>query len=112
LGVYFRFKRFFLQGLLRCRDICQTERYKCRECNETFFEHLPDMDESRLITRRLIKWLEKASLKKPFTSIAEDIGVNEKTVRNIFQDYVVRLEQKQATETPKWLGIEALFDKS
>ncbi|WP_240468618.1 transposase family protein [Gracilibacillus sp. YIM 98692] len=31
------------------------QRYKCRECNVTFFEHLPDMDESRSITRRLIK---------------------------------------------------------
>lgn len=82
------------------------QRYKCRECNETFFEQLQDMDESRLITRRLIKWIEKASLKKPFTSVAEDISVNEKTVRNIFQDYVARLEQKQAIKTPKWLGID------
>jgi transposase len=64
------------------------------------------MDESRSITRRLIKWIEKTSLKKPFTSVAEDIGVNEKTVRNIFQYYVARLEQKQAIKTPKWLGID------
>jgi transposase len=59
------------------------------------------MDESRSVTRRLIKWIEKTSLKKPFTNVAEDIGVNEKTVCNIFQDYVTRLEQKQDIKTPK-----------
>jgi transposase len=47
------------------------QRYKCRECNGTFFEDLPDMDESRSVTRRLIQWIEQASLRKPFTNVAE-----------------------------------------
>jgi transposase len=82
----------------------ERQRYKCRECNETFFEDLPDMDENRSVTKRLIRWIEQVSLKKPFTSIAEDIGVNEKTVRNIFQDYATRLEQNQDIKAPKWLA--------
>lgn len=82
------------------------QRYTCRECNGTFFEVLPDMDDSRLITKRLIKWIEKSSLKEPFTSVAEEIGVDEKTVRNIFHDYVARLEQEQDIKTPRWLGID------
>lgn len=82
------------------------QRYKCRKCSETFFEVLPDMDESRSVTKRLIKWIEETSLKKPFTNVAEDIGVNEKTVRNIFQYYVARLEQEQDIKTPEWLGID------
>jgi transposase len=86
--------------------IVKRQRYKCRECSETFFEVLPDMDESRSVTKRLIKWIEEASLKKPFTNVAEDIGVNEKTVRNIFQNYVARLEQEQDIKTPIWLGID------
>ncbi len=82
------------------------QRYKCRECNETFFEELPAMDESRSVTKRLMEWIEKTSLKQTFTSIAEEIGVDEKTVRNIFNDYVGRLEAKQKILTPNWLGID------
>ena len=82
------------------------QRYKCRECNETFFEDLSDMDESRSVTKRLIKWIEQSSLKKTFTSIAEEIGINEKTVRNIFSDYITELESQQDFRTPKWLGID------
>lgn len=82
------------------------QRYKCRECNETFFEELPDIDENRSVTIRLNKWIKQASLKKTFTSVAEEIGVDEKTVRNIFSDYVAELESQQDFSTPKWLGID------
>lgn len=30
------------------------QRYKCRKCNETFFEDLPDMDIKRSVTNRLL----------------------------------------------------------
>ncbi|KPD09279.1 transposase [Aneurinibacillus migulanus] len=82
------------------------QRYKCRECNETFFENLPDMDVNRSVTNRLIDWTQEASLEKTFTSVADDIGVDEKTVRNIFNDYVFKLEEQTNFRTPKWLGID------
>jgi len=82
------------------------QRYKCRECNETFFENLPDMDVNRSVTNRLINWIQEASLEKTFTSVAEEIGVDEKTVRNIFNDYVAKLEAQTDFRTPKWLGID------
>ncbi|MDN6166101.1 MAG: ISL3 family transposase [Tetragenococcus koreensis] len=82
------------------------QRYKCRECDETFFENLPDMDVSRSVTKRLIDWIQEASLDKTFTSVAEEIGVDEKTVRNIFIDYVAELEEQTDFRTPKWLGID------
>lgn len=82
------------------------QRYKCRECNETFFENLPDMDANRSVTNRLKDWIQEASLGKTFTSVADDIGVDEKTVRNIFNDYVAELEIQTDFRTPKWLGID------
>jgi len=82
------------------------QRYKCRECNETFFETLPDMDVNRSVTNRLIDWIQEASLKKTFISVADDIGVDEKTVRNIFNDYVAELEAQTDFRTPQWLGID------
>src|SRR5690625_174157 len=79
------------------------QRFKCRDCNETFFENLTDMD-----TNRLINWIQEASLEKTFTSVADDIGVDEKTVRNIFNDYVAELEAQTDFRTPKWLGIDEI----
>lgn len=52
------------------------QRYKCKECKETFFENLPDM------------------------------GVDEKTVRNNFNNYVVELEAETEFRTPRWLGLD------
>jgi len=72
------------------------QRYRCRECNETFFETLTDMD----VNNRLIDWIQEASLEKTFTSVADDLGVDEKTVRNIFNDYVVELEAQTDFRTP------------
>ncbi len=82
------------------------QRYKCRECKETFFENLPDMDVNRSVTNRLIYWIQEASLEKTFTSVGEEIGVDEKTVRNIFKDYIDELEARTDFRTPKWLGID------
>jgi transposase len=82
------------------------QRYKCRECSETFFENLPDMDVNRSVTNRLISWIQRSSLEKTFTSIAEEIGVDEKTVRNIFNDYVAELEAQTDFRISKWLGID------
>src|SRR5699024_12858510 len=48
------------------------QRYICRECSETFFEDLPDMDTNRSVTNRLIDWIQEASLEKTFTSVADD----------------------------------------
>lgn len=86
--------------------IIKRQRYKCRECNETFFEDLPDMDVKRSVTNRLLIWIQETILEKTFTSVADEIGVDEKTVRNIFNDYVAKLEAQTDFRTPKWLGID------
>ncbi|MFC4766861.1 ISL3 family transposase [Effusibacillus consociatus] len=84
------------------------QRYKCRDCNRTFWELLADMDEKRAATKRLVKHIEKDSLRKTFVSISEDVGVDEKTIRNIFRDYINRLEETVRFETPKWLGLDEI----
>ncbi len=85
------------------------QRYQCRECRQTFLERLDHtIDEKRNATKRLVKYIEKQSLKRTFVSIAEDVGLNEKTVRNIFRDYVNQLEREIRFVTPKWLGIDEI----
>ena len=62
----------------------------------------------RLATKRLVEFIEKQSLKRTFVSISEDIGLDEKTIRNVFRDYVNRLEKTVRFETPKLLGIDEI----
>jgi transposase len=88
--------------------ILNRRRYRCRECDATFFEPLPDIDDKRLITNRLLKYIQLESIKRTFLSIANDVGVDEKTVRNIFRDYVNELESMFRFEVPRWLGIDEI----
>ncbi|MEI3614741.1 hypothetical protein [Pseudogracilibacillus sp. SO30301A] len=41
-----------------------------------------------------------------FTNVVEEISGNEKSIRNIFNDYIVELEAQTDFRTPKWLGID------
>ena len=45
---------------------------------------------------------------RTFASIAEETGVVEGTIRNIFRDYINELEQTIRFETPKWMGIDEI----
>ena len=82
--------------------------YRCKACGRTFSELLPDVDEGRSLTTRLIAWIEKQSLKRTFVSIADDVGISEATVRNIFRAHVNELEQSTTYMTPRWLGIDEI----
>lgn len=86
----------------------RARRLRCDECGRTFQEPLPALAEKRLMTQRLIRWIGQQSLKRPFTSIADEVGVDEGTIRNIFRDYVNELETQFEVETPTWLGIDEI----
>ena len=86
--------------------LVRRQRYECKECSSTFIESLPDMDVKRLMTKRLVAYIERESLKRTFVSIAEQVGIDEGTVRNIFQDYIKRLENEFQFETPEWMGLD------
>jgi transposase len=86
-------------------------RYRCRECLATFMQPLPDMDDKRMMTRRLISTVEKDCLRRPFTNVAEQFGLDEKTVRILFSEFVTRreAEDKGIIQTPRWLGIDEKY---
>jgi transposase len=72
---------------------------------------LPDIDEKRRATRRLIQHVKEESLRKPFTTIARDVGIHEKSVRRIFEDYLREQENAPMVETPYWLGVDEIIIK-
>ncbi len=85
-----------------------TRRMKCIPCAKTFSETLPEVDERHAMTKRLLDWIGKQAIRRTFTSIAEDVGITEGTVRNIFRDYINELERTVRFETPKWMGIDEI----
>ncbi|MHB1586356.1 MAG: ISL3 family transposase [Acidiferrobacteraceae bacterium] len=91
-----------------------TRRFKCNRCSKdqdktvTFFEALPGISANRMMTTRLVDWIGPQSLRRTFLSLAEETGVVEGTIRNIFRDYITDLEKTVRFETPRWMGIDEI----
>jgi transposase len=82
-------------------------RMKCRDCNSTFLEPLPDMHDDHRATKRLITYIEKrVMLKETFARIAADVGLSEWTIRSIFDEFVAREQKAYHPVTPRFLGID------
>ena len=86
-----------------------TRRLRCQSCGKTFSQALPVLAENRMMTERLVAWIGQQSLKRTFTSLADETGVVEGTIRNIFRDYVNELEAQFRFETPQWMGIDEIY---
>lgn len=84
-------------------------RMKCHACGKTFSESLPDVDDKRGMTNRLLEWAGKQSVRRTFTSIADEVGISEASVRTLFKDYVAKLESQIKFETPQWLGMDEIY---
>lgn len=81
---------------------------KCRPCNKTFTAPVPEVDTGREMTLRLTKWVARQALEYTYAEIAKQVKVDEKTVRNVFDEYVAELEKQFKRETPIWLGIDEI----
>ncbi len=86
----------------------QTRRFRCKACGKTFYEDLPSVDTQRFMTERLVAWIGPAAIRQPFAHVAQEVGVSERTVRDIFHDHVTALEAHRQVETPQWLGLDEI----
>lgn len=83
-------------------------RYKCRSCGKTFREPLADINDKRLMTTRLKEYIQKRSMSDTFAVVARETGLDEKTIRHVFDDYVETKSKAMPFETPRVLGIDEL----
>lgn len=83
-------------------------RFRCKFCGKTMFEPLPDVDKKRLATSRLIEYIERRCLGETFIALSRETGLDNKTIRNIFDDYVARKNQAVQIKTPEILGIDEI----
>ena len=84
-------------------------RLRCQDCKKTFLQPVPDLDERGTMTARLVRYIERESLKKTFVSVADEVGVTEGTIRNVFRRHVEHLEETTYFQTPERLGIDELY---
>lgn len=73
-------------------------RFRCRDCGGTFMQDLPDMDDARRMTVRCRDYIAAQALLKPNTHVAEDVGIDEKVVRQIGKENAAVLLQQHAEQ--------------
>ncbi len=86
----------------------EVPRLICLVCRKTFMAVISEVDTDRAMTERLVRWMGRQSLEYNFAEMAKQVGVDEKTVRNVFDAYVAQLEKEFKRETPVWLGVDEI----
>ena len=90
----------------RVRIVVERHRYRCRRCARTFTDPLSGFDDHYRMTERLRQYLMRQALKRTFAALADEVGVDEKTVRSVFQEVVQERDRARRVVTPEVLGID------
>jgi transposase len=88
------------------RLLAKVQRYKCRDCGETFLQPLTGIQEGMLMTERCANFIKEQCLRDTFVRIAENVGCDDKTIRNLAGDHIASLNANYKPNLPVWLGID------
>lgn len=81
-------------------------RFRCYDCNAVFVQPYTGMDENMRFTNRCIKYIQRQCLRDTFTRIADDLGCDEKTVRNITSAFVDNLNAQYKPVLTRIIGMD------
>lgn len=84
----------------------KVQRYRCRDCGETFLQPLGGILPDRRMTERCAALVRAWCLRDTFVRIAEQIGCDDKTIRNLAGEFIAELDAQHHPELPAWLGID------
>ena len=102
------FRDFPIQGQPTKLEV-KRQRFSCRNCGATAYEHLPMMDEDFRMTKRFREHIEHLAVEMPFTIAANVAGVPEATVRRIFTAYADRMFEGRTITLPRVLGMDEIY---
>lgn len=88
------------------RILAKAQRFKCRDCDGTFIQPLGGIHAAMRMTERCVEYIQSQCLRDTFVRVAEHIGCDDKTVRNLAGDYIERLNAEYKPWLPEWLGID------
>lgn len=82
------------------------QRYRCKACGKSTPDRHPELHEDFLMTRRLYKWIGARCLGNTFAAVAKDVGMDERSVRRVFDQWSGERLKDLQFDTPKWLGVD------
>jgi transposase len=88
------------------RLVAKVRRYKCRDCNGTFLQPLGGIDAARRMTLRALAYIQQQSLRDTFQRVCEHLGCDEKTVRNVANEYIEVKDDGYKPYLPEWIGLD------
>lgn len=94
-----------VRGRPSCID-AKVQRYKCRDCNGTFLQPLEGIDTERRMTQRALAYIQQQCLRDTFQRVSEHLGCDEKTVRNVANDYIEGMSAEYQPYLPEWIGLD------
>lgn len=83
-------------------------RYQCGTCRGTFWESVGDFHPKRRMAHRCVRYIQNKSLLIPNTHVAEEVGVDESTVRRISNEHADALNAQHRRElrAPRLMGMD------
>ncbi len=86
----------------------ERQRYLCRSCGKTRYVAVPHMNETNMMTQRLVEYIITRSMETQFTALSRELGVDEGTVRRIFRRFAKVQLERLNIETPEVMGIDEI----
>lgn len=84
----------------------QRQRFRCTACGKSTPDRHEALHDDFLMTVRLYDWIGSRCLKTTFAAVAADVGLDERSVRRVFEHWATgRLKNRQVA-TPRWLGVD------
>lgn len=96
------------RGLKSVRIRLRRRSYKCRACGTAGLLPLGCIVERRGVTRRLVDYVKNESLLRPFSELAQGIGLSPRTVREMFWDSAGEHERAATFTAPRVMGIDGV----
>lgn len=82
------------------------QRYKCQICGGTFYQMLDFVDKDCKMTWRLYEYVQEQSIKRPFSNVADELGLSHTIVREVFKQFVADNDDEKVIIAPRVFGID------
>lgn len=83
------------------------QRFKC-SCGKTLYQPIPHMNDTNMMTQRLVDYIITRSMETTFASLSRELGVSEGTVRGIFRRFAKVQLDRLNIETPEVMGLDEI----
>ena len=85
------------------------QRYRCLDCGGTSMQPLPHVDTKHRMLTRCADYIANQCRDRPFVELARDIGVDDKTIRNVCFARFGRKLHERAQRPIVMLGIDEVY---